>query len=79
MSQSASILPYLGSRVSLISKSDIRYEGLLYSVNPSECTVALSNGTFSCSLHCFVFSRIQSKTFSVAIPWTRVFFFLVFL
>jgi hypothetical protein len=34
----------LGSKISLISKSDIRYEGLLYIINTNESTVALQNG-----------------------------------
>eukprot|EP00760_Papus_ankaliazontas_P009991 PhM_4_TR14173/c2_g1_i1/m.47399/K18749/LSM14, RAP55, SCD6; protein LSM14 len=33
----------LGSRISLISKSDIRYEGFLHAINAEENTVALKN------------------------------------
>lgn len=36
-------MPEIGSRISLISKADIRYEGNLYSVDPEECTIALSS------------------------------------
>lgn len=36
-------MPEIGSRISLISKADIRYEGKLYSVDPEECTIALSS------------------------------------
>lgn len=32
---------YLGSRISLISKKNIRYEGTLYSINETDATVAL--------------------------------------
>lgn len=39
----AGTLPYIGSRISLISKSDIRYEGTLYTIDPTEHTVSLSN------------------------------------
>eukprot|EP00566_Odontella_aurita_P018556 CAMPEP_0113557724 /NCGR_PEP_ID=MMETSP0015_2-20120614/17950_1 /TAXON_ID=2838 /ORGANISM="Odontella" /LENGTH=322 /DNA_ID=CAMNT_0000459181 /DNA_START=568 /DNA_END=1532 /DNA_ORIENTATION=+ /assembly_acc=CAM_ASM_000160 len=35
--------PLLGSRISLISKKNIRYEGSLYSINESDATVALEN------------------------------------
>ena len=38
------MLPYLGSRISLISKSDIRYVGILHSINQQESTVALEQG-----------------------------------
>jgi protein LSM14 len=34
--------PYIGSRISLISKAQIRYEGFLFAVDPTKSTVALS-------------------------------------
>lgn len=36
--------PLLGSRISLISKKNIRYDGTLYSINEADATVALENG-----------------------------------
>ncbi|XP_074110657.1 LSM14 family protein trailer hitch isoform X3 [Cotesia typhae] len=36
-------MPELGSKISLISKADIRYEGRLFTVDPKECTIALAN------------------------------------
>ncbi|XP_037933379.1 protein LSM14 homolog B-like isoform X2 [Teleopsis dalmanni] len=36
-------MPELGSKISLISKADIRYEGRLFTVDPAECTIALSS------------------------------------
>ncbi|CAG9335389.1 unnamed protein product [Blepharisma stoltei] len=38
-----SSVPYIGSQISLISKSDIRYEGTLHTIDPNEHTVSLSN------------------------------------
>ncbi|KAJ8919687.1 hypothetical protein NQ315_006215, partial [Exocentrus adspersus] len=36
-------IPELGSKISLISKADIRYEGRLFTVDPQECTIALAS------------------------------------
>ena len=40
-------MPELGSKISLVSKADIRYEGRLFTVDPTECTIALANGESS--------------------------------
>jgi hypothetical protein len=37
-------LPFIGSLMSLISVSDIRYEGTLYSIDMPNSQIALSNG-----------------------------------
>jgi len=36
-------IPYIGSKISLVSNSEIRYEGILYTINTSESTIALQS------------------------------------
>ena len=38
-----SSLPYIGSKISLISVNEIRYEGTFYTINTEESTIALQN------------------------------------
>ena len=35
---------YIGSKINLISRAEIRYEGILYQVDTNESTVTLAKG-----------------------------------
>ena len=36
--------PFIGSKITLISKAEIRYEGYLYAIDTERTTVTLSTG-----------------------------------
>lgn len=45
MAQQSGGMPYIGSLISLISKTGVRYEGTLYTIDMQESTIALQDGT----------------------------------
>jgi hypothetical protein len=59
-------MPELGSKISLISKADIRYEGRLFTVDPQECTIALANGKLPPRYPAIRFNSKMDAMFSLA-------------
>jgi hypothetical protein len=41
----------IGSRISLISQQDFRYDGILFSINATESSIVLQNGTCTQMFH----------------------------
>jgi len=48
----------LGSRISLITQQDIRYEGVLFSINQNESSIVLRDGKYLVVADCSVCASI---------------------
>lgn len=66
---SGGTVPYIGSKISLISNSQIRYEGILYTINAQESTIALQ------SVHCF---GTEGRRTPEVPPSNEVYDFIIF-
>jgi len=64
-----STVPYIGSKISLISNSQIRYQGILYTINTQESTIALQ------SVSCF---GTEGRKAPEIPPSSEVYDFIIF-
>ena len=58
---SAASIPYAGSKISLISKSDIRYVGTLHSINQQDSTVSLEQGNILNINNIYIYNKYKIK------------------
>jgi len=66
---SQSTVPYIGSKISLVSNSEIRYEGVLYTINTQESTIALQG------VRCF---GTEGRKMPEIPPSSEVYDFIIF-
>ena len=43
-------VPYLGSRITLLSQAEVRYIGTLFTIDSEKSQVVLTNGACACAL-----------------------------
>mmetsp|Transcript_79528 Transcript_79528/g.137952 ORF Transcript_79528/g.137952 Transcript_79528/m.137952 type:complete len:407 (-) Transcript_79528:175-1395(-) len=66
---SQNTVPYIGSKISLVSNSEIRYEGILYTINTEESTIALQ------SVRCF---GTEGRKMPEIPPSSEIYDFIIF-